>query len=118
MSHPVPVSRGPHYFLGFGTDHDGVYGPGLAEDGDTLVTGEVPADYGHVVLQCEGGDVVEATFLDPSTLDDASFFVAVVRNRVERIVATKHGGVQGMFLDVGLLAESRVPFAARNGFPD
>jgi hypothetical protein len=106
MSRPVPVSRGPHYVLGFGTDHDGVYGPDVAEDGKTLVTGEVPADYSQVTLECEGGDDVEATFVDSSTLADINFFVALVRRRVERIVATKHGGVYGMFLDLTLVTEN------------
>jgi len=106
MGHPFPVSRGPHYVLGFGTDHDGVYGPDVAEDGRTLVTGEVPAVYSRVTLECEGGDDVEATFVDSSTLDDANFFVALVRRRVERMVATKQRGVYGVFFDLTLVAEN------------
>lgn len=101
--HVAPLQRGPHFVFGFDTDHDGVTGPDPDEDRATLVTGEVPPGYGQVTLECEGGDVVTATFVDPATLDDARIFVALVRHRVRRVVATQHRGAYGIFFDVALL---------------
>ncbi len=101
----APVHRGPHYILGFGIDHDGISGPGLAEVGATLVTGEVPLGYDRVIFECEGGRV-EATFLDPENVN-ANLFVALVDRRVQRVVATKSGGIYGIFFDVALLEKHR-----------
>jgi hypothetical protein len=106
MNPALPVHRGTHYLLGFGTEHDGVYGPGLAEVGATLVTGEVPPGYDRVTFDCEDGEAVNATFLDPASVDSANLFVALVDHRVTRMVATKDGGRYGIFFDVGLLEES------------
>jgi len=109
--HLGPLHRGPHFVFGFGIDHDGVSGPDEDEDRDMLVTGEVPTGYPHVKLECEGGDVVNATFLDPRSVDDATIFIALVRHRVLRVVATHQDGAYGIFFDVALLEkdESAVP---------
>jgi hypothetical protein len=101
----APVNRGPHFVLGFGIDHDGVSGPGLDGDRDTLVTGEVPPSYSRVRFECEDGDAVEATFLDPASVDGANLFTAFVSGRVMRMVTTTADGAYGLFCNVGLLEE-------------
>jgi hypothetical protein len=68
----------------------------------TLVTGQVPRGYRRITLECEKGDVVEATVLDERS-GPYSYFVAPVRHRVLRVTATARGGRYGMFIDVDRL---------------
>jgi len=102
MRRNVPLRRGPHYVLGFGTDHDGVSGTIPDVVGETIVTGEVPVIYNRVTFECEGGELVDATFVDPTAIDDANVVIALIRRRVLRMVATTDGGAYGIFFDVAL----------------
>ena len=68
----------------------------------TLVTGQLPKGYNRITVECEKGDVIEATVTDdPAT--SSQFFVAPVRHRVLRVTATARGGRYGVFLDVDRL---------------
>ena len=95
----APVQRGPHYTLGFGAGFDGASGQ-ADWVGSTLVTGEVPADYDRIVLECAGGETVDAVFVDPSKTENRYLFIAFVHHRVQRVVATHRSGVSGLFLNV------------------
>ncbi len=93
--------RGTHYVVAPGLER------AVEAEGDGqsvwIVTGEAPPDYNRITVECEDGDVVEATILDQRPAGGATLFVAPVSHRVLRIVATKAGGVYGIFLDVGLM---------------
>ncbi len=91
-----PGVHGPHYVL-VPASHP------VASSGITLVTGEVPSDYERVTVECEGGEIVEATILDTRHMGNVKLFVAPVSHCVWRIVASKDGGVHGIFLNVSLL---------------
>jgi hypothetical protein len=90
--------RGPHYVVVPDAARSD-----RAQERVSIVTGEVPPGYSRVTVECEHGDVVEATILSPRTEAGVHFFAVPVCHRVLRIMATKQGGVYGIFLDVGLL---------------
>ena len=93
-----PFDRGQHFQ--FDAEAATVHGPQAPHDGYVLVTGQVPLGYRRVSVECEGGEVVEATLLP---FPGASFqiFAAPTRRPIERIEASCHGGVQGIFFNVG-----------------
>jgi hypothetical protein len=103
-----PAGRGAHYVLAPGLDRSGQ----TEADAVSIVTGEVPAEYSRISVECEDGEVVEATVLNPSPVGGATLFVALVRHHVRRIVATKEGGVYGVFLDVDQLERDDVDQAS------
>lgn len=91
--------RGPHYVVAPPAAASALVGP--EPEPVSIVTGEVPQGYGRITVECEDGDVIEATILGP--VDGVIVFAALVRHRVRRIVASEHNGISGVFLDVGLL---------------
>jgi len=102
---PVALSRGPHYVVEPGAAR---VQEGLSlddEQGYLIVTGQVPLGYSRVSVECEGGDVVQATLL-PAPSGEYRVFAAPVRHPVERVVATRRGGVQGIFFDVASLEQT------------
>jgi hypothetical protein len=96
---PAPLfTRGPHYVLGVLPDDEAEHG-GHA----VVVTGEVPVGYDRVQLECADGTTTEASILDHLTGSDVRVFAAVVGAAVSRVVATRMGGLYGIFVDVSLL---------------
>jgi len=89
-------------------------GPSSPEHAITIVTGQVPTPYNRITVECEHGEVVEAQILEPRAIAGFAFFAALVRSRVVRVVATKSGGVYGIFLDVEL-QQSRTGTTAPQG---
>jgi hypothetical protein len=97
--------RGPHYVVAPDAVGSGGSDPGREQV--SIVTGEVPPGYSGVTVECEHGDVIEATILAPRADAGVHFFAVPACHRVVRIMSTKQGGVYGIFLDVGLLERDR-----------
>ena len=97
----LPDKRGPHYVVA--PDPAGSGGSDPGREQVSIVTGEVPPEYSRVTVECEHGDVIEATILAPRTDGGVQFFAVPICHPVLRVMATRQGGVYGIFLDVGLL---------------
>ena len=93
-----------HYVVAPGMEEGDASAPDGAEP-ITIVTGEVPAGYSRIAIECQHGVVVEATVLAPRSPGGVVYFAALAPSRVQRVVATKGGGAYGIFLDVDRLSE-------------
>jgi hypothetical protein len=109
----VALVRGAHYVLDAPT-RDAATSVRDAKGTVTVVTGEVAAAYDRVIVECADGTTLSATLLDQHIAPDRRLFAVPVAGRVARIVATRMGGVHGVFVDVSLLEEREGNASDRN----